>query len=117
MGRKEPDLSQALSEIEAIAAEAGTMRVEGGHAYNMMYTTALDLRSMIDVSRVIATSARAREETRGAHFRQDFPKQRDDYGLFNTWLRRGASGLPQLEKKPVLFKHKSLAQCQQYRKA
>jgi succinate dehydrogenase / fumarate reductase flavoprotein subunit/fumarate reductase flavoprotein subunit len=116
VGRKEPDLSQAVSEIEAIATEAGKMRVTGGPAYNMMYTTAVDLRSMIDVSRMVAASARMREETRGAHFRQDFPKQRDDYGLFNTCLRRGANGLPEIEKKPVAFKHKSLAECQQYRK-
>ena len=76
----------------------------------------VDLRSMVDVSRMVAASARVREETRGAHFRQDFPKQQDDYGLFNTCLRRGANGLPEMEKKPVVFKHKSLAECQQYRK-
>jgi len=116
VGRKEPDLSQALSELDALAAEAGKIRVTGSPTYNMGYTTALDVRSMIDVSRLVAASAQAREETRGAHFRQDFPKQRDDYGLFNTFLRRGAQGRPELEKRPVAFKHKSLAQCQQYRK-
>jgi succinate dehydrogenase / fumarate reductase flavoprotein subunit/fumarate reductase flavoprotein subunit len=113
VGRKEPDLSQAVSDIEALAAEAEKMRVAGGPAYNMMHTTAIDLRSMIDVSRMVVASARMREETRGAHFRQDFPQQRDDYGLFNTCLRRGANGLPEMEKKPVAFKHKSLAECQQ----
>jgi len=116
VGRKEPDLAQAVSEIEAIVTEAERMRVVGGRAYNMMYTAAVDLRSMLDVSRMVAASARAREETRGAHFRQDFPVQRDDYGLFNTFLRRGANGLPELEKKPVVFKHKSLAECRHYRK-
>ncbi len=116
VGRKEPDLSRAVSEIEALAAEAGKMRVGGGPVYNMMYTTALDLQSMIDMSRMVVASARAREETRGAHFRQDFPQQRDDYGLFNIYLRRGAKGLPELENRPVVFKHKSLAECQQYRK-
>jgi succinate dehydrogenase / fumarate reductase flavoprotein subunit/fumarate reductase flavoprotein subunit len=82
----------------------------------MMYNTALDLRSMIDASRMIAASAQVREETRGAHFRQDFPKQRDDYGLFNTFLHRGADGKPVIEKKPVVFKYKSLEDCQKYRK-
>ena len=58
----------------------------------------------------------AREETRGAHSRSDFPKQRDDYGLFNSYLRRGSEGKPEIEKKPVEFKRKSLEECQQYRK-
>ena len=90
VARKEPELTEALAEIEALGEALAQAKVTGGVAYNMMYNTTLDLRSMIDVSRMVAASARQREETRGAHFRHDFPKQRDDYGLFNIFLRRGA---------------------------
>jgi succinate dehydrogenase / fumarate reductase flavoprotein subunit/fumarate reductase flavoprotein subunit len=114
--RTEPDLTDAVGEIEAIADEAAKMRVEGSLVYNMMYTTALNIRSMIDVSRMVVASARAREETRGAHSRGDFPKQRDDYGLFNSYLHRGSNGLPEIEKQPVVFNRKSLQECQDYRK-
>jgi succinate dehydrogenase / fumarate reductase flavoprotein subunit/fumarate reductase flavoprotein subunit len=117
VARQEPDLSDAINEIESLAETVDSLKVEGSPFYNMMFNTALDLRSMIDASRMIAASAQAREETRGAHFRQDFPKQRDDYGLFNIFLRRGADGKPVLEKKPVVFKYKSLADCQNYRKS
>ena len=67
----------------------------------------------------LATSERmlrARPSMRGAHSRSDFPKQRDDYGLFNSNLRRGSNDRPEIEKKPVAFTRKSLAECQQYRK-
>lgn len=114
--RDEAGLSAAESEIEAIAEEAAKMRVEGSLVYNMMHITAVNLHSMLDVSRMVVASARAREETRGAHSRADFPKQRDDYGLFNSYLRRGPNGLPEIEKKPVVFNRKSLAECQNYRK-
>jgi succinate dehydrogenase / fumarate reductase flavoprotein subunit/fumarate reductase flavoprotein subunit len=116
VARQEPELSQAIGEIESLAEAVAGLKVTGSPFYNMMYNTALDLRSMIDASRMIAASAQLREETRGAHFRQDFPKQRDDYGLFNVFLRHGADGKPVLEKKPVVFKYKSLADCQNYRK-
>jgi succinate dehydrogenase/fumarate reductase flavoprotein subunit len=109
-------LQAALSEIEAIAGEAAKMRVIGGGVYNMMYTTACDLLNMIDVSRMVAASALAREETRGAHSRSDFPNQRDDYGLFNTYLRRGANGKPEIDKRPVAFTRKSLQECQNFKK-
>jgi len=109
-------LSHAWSEIDAIAGEAAQMRVTGSRVYNMMYTAAVDLLNMIDVSRMVVASAQAREETRGAHSRSDFPKQRDDYGLFNSYLRRGDDGRPAIEKKPVVFSRKSLEECQQYRK-
>ncbi len=115
VARQEPDLGEALDEIESLAAAATGMKVVGGLVYNMMYTVSLDLRNLLDVSRMVATSARMREETRGAHFRQDFSEQRDDYGLFNIVLRRGVGGKPELEKRPVLFQYQSLAECQKYR--
>ncbi len=117
LARKEPDLTDATGEIEAIGQEWGKIKVVGGPVYNMMYTTALNLQSMIDVSRMVVASSKAREETRGAHFRQDFPKQRDDYGLFNNILKRGSNGSPVIEKKPVRFTRETLETCQQYRKA
>jgi fumarate reductase flavoprotein subunit len=116
VARKEPDLSEALDEIEVIAAELAEVSVTGGAPYNMMYNTFLDLQSMVDATRMTAFSARLRQETRGAHFRQDFPEQRDDYGLFNIFLRRGEDGRPLSEQRPVVFKHKSLEECQRYKK-
>jgi len=116
VARKEPELSEALNEIEEIAAEVETTSVTEGTVYNMMYNTYLDIRSMIDATRMVAFSARLREETRGAHFRQDFPEQRDDYGLFNIILRRGDDGRAVAEKKPVVFKYKSLEECRNYKK-
>ncbi len=117
VARKEPDLGEAVAEIESLTAAAEEMQVTGGPAYNMMYTVALDLRGMLDASRMVAASARLREETRGAHFRRDFPAQRDDYGLFNIYLRRGGDGRPVMEKRPVAFPYKSAEECRSYRKA
>ena len=115
VARTEPDLSRALATIESLAEAASGMKVAGGSVYNMMYTTALDLRNLIDVSRMVAESARIREESRGAHFRQDFPAQHDESGLYNIHLRRGADGRPTLEKQAVVFKYKSLEECRGYK--
>ena len=116
VARSGQGLTEALSEIEAMAGAAAEMKVAGGPIYNMMYTAALDLRNMIDVSRMVAASALEREETRGAHFRQDFPEQRDDTCLYNIHLRRGADGKMETERRPVEFRYKTLAEIQNYRK-
>ncbi len=116
VARSARGLFEGLSEIEKIAAEVETARVTGGAVYNMMYTAYLDIRSMIDATRMVAYSALLREETRGAHFRQDFPEQRDDYGVFNILMKRGNDGRPKAEKKPVVFKYKSREECQKYKK-
>lgn len=114
--RKEPDLSQALEQIDTIAEEVGTVRLEGTRAYNMPWNYFVDLLNMIDVSRMTARSAQLRKESRAAHFRSDYPEQNDEEGIFNIFLKKGHDGNPVLERRPVEFRYKSLEECQRYRK-
>ena len=105
VARNGKDLHAALDEIEAIAAEARTVRLEGVRAYNMPWNNYIDFLNMIDVSRMVASAALRREETRGAHFRTDFPDQDDRSGLYNLFLQKGDDGLPVFERKPVVLKY------------
>ena len=81
------------------------MRLEGIRPFNMPWNNFIDLLNMIDVSRMVAKSALQRDETRGAHFRLDYPEQNDAYGLFNIFLQKGSDGSPVFEKKPVALKY------------
>ena len=114
--RKESALEEALDDFAGLRRDVERAGVSGGRAYNMLFNTHLDTLNMIDVSVMAAVSALQRQETRGAHTREDFPEQRDDYGLFNTFMRRGDDGLPVFEKKDVVFKNKSLEACQKHKK-
>lgn len=116
VARQGDHLEEALAEFSEIRQRMDRMCVKGGVSYNMQFTTSLDIRSMMDTSLIVATSALERKETRGAHFRQDFPKQNDEYGLFNIHLKRGEDGFPTLAQKPVNFTYKTLQECQTYRK-
>ena len=116
VARDAKGLTEALEGFSDIAEKTKECSVSGGTAYNMLYAVTLDLRSMIDVSRMVATSALHRDETRGSHFRLDFPKQLDDYGLFNIFMQKGEDGLPVLHKKDVVFNHKSVEACQKHKK-
>jgi len=114
--RNKTDLEAALSDFASLREDMSNAGVGGSKTYNMVFGAYLDTMNLIDASVMAATSALQRDETRGAHTRSDFPEQCDDYGLFNIFMRRGANGLPELEKRDVEFKHKSLDACQQYRK-
>jgi len=105
VARKEPGLSEAIEEIESICFEADRVRLQGIRAYNMPWNNYIDLLNMVDVSRNVANAALLRKETRGAHFRLDYPQQNDDYGLFNLFLRKGVNGKPEFEKRPVDLKY------------
>ena len=114
--RNQKDLQSALESFTNMRENVANAKATGSQSYNMIYNVYLDTLNMLDVSIMAATSALQRDETRGAHTRSDFPQQRDEYGLFNTFLWRGEGNLPIFEKREVIFKHKSLETCQQFKK-
>ena len=66
-------LRQALGTIDRIASDHATTGVAGGRAYNIAWHDWLNLENQILVARLIAMSASERCESRGAHYRADFP--------------------------------------------
>jgi fumarate reductase flavoprotein subunit len=67
-------LKSALSELSAISDQlANTGIADTNRAFNLTWHDWLNLRSLVATSQVIAQAALAREDSRGAHFREDFP--------------------------------------------
>jgi len=71
-----------------------------GTQYNTDLTEAHELGCMLDCAEAIIEGALAREESRGAHYREDFPKRDDADWLAHTLVSRTSGGL-ELRKKPV----------------
>ena len=89
--RTKSELEQAIVRLEALRMRAERSAVTGGRVYNPSWHLALDIRTMIEVSEAIARSALMREESRGGHTRDDFPKPDPEWGKKNvvTTLRDG----------------------------
>jgi fumarate reductase flavoprotein subunit len=72
--RDEAGLRAALAELGAITGELKECGIaDANRAFNLSWHDWLNLNSLIDTSRVIAEAALARTDSRGAHFREDFP--------------------------------------------
>ena len=77
------------------AALRGIGVADGDRRYNLTWHDWLNLESLVDISRVITVSALARENSRGAHFREDFPEPGDLHASRYTRVsagRRSAAG-------------------------
>jgi succinate dehydrogenase / fumarate reductase flavoprotein subunit/fumarate reductase flavoprotein subunit len=85
-------LRQALAEIAAQTTRAAQISASRGRAFNLTWQQALDLRNLLLVSDLIARSALAREDSRGAHYREDFPNADHVNWLKNIYVARDGDG-------------------------
>jgi fumarate reductase flavoprotein subunit len=73
--RDAPSLRKAAAQLGALESELlATGIADTGRAFDMTWSDWLNLRSQVEMSQVIAQAALKRENSRGAHFRSDFPE-------------------------------------------
>ncbi len=82
-------LADATSALDGLEAELDASGVDGANrAFNLTWHDWLNLKSLLLVSRAIVVASQAREESRGAHWREDFPQTNDEAaGLAATSVR------------------------------
>src|SRR5208283_1639836 len=78
--RREEEMVRALDGIEKLSGRANHVAVYGHREYNPGWNTALDLKNLLTVSEAITRSAIERKESRGGHFRDDFPNKDVGFG-------------------------------------
>jgi len=95
--RTADSLKQALTDVHALQQRYLDVSVQDkGQAFNTDLLEALELGFLLDVAEVVVVGALNRQESRGGHFREDFPA-RDDAGYMKhtmAYRRPGAAQLP-----------------------
>ena len=81
--RQEQEMLQALERIRELKIASDAVSVDGNREYNAGWHTALDLHNLLTVSEIVTRAALERKESRGAHFRDDFPAKDEQSGKFN----------------------------------
>jgi len=100
--RREGEMLQAVDELRKLRERAGRVRANGNREYNPGWHTALDLQNLLTVSEMIALAALERKESRGAHFREDYPIKNETFGHCNIVVRKDADGRMAILREPTL---------------
>jgi succinate dehydrogenase flavoprotein subunit len=101
--RDRAGLDRAVAALDDIEAELlATGLPDQGRAFNLTWHDWLNLRSLVETSRAIALAARRRENSRGAHFREDFPEPGDLATSTFTVVRLEAGRIT-VGEEPVRF--------------
>ncbi len=96
-------LRRGLDKLGAIEAELLSVGVaDGERAFNLTWHDWLNLRSLIEISKVIALAALKRENSRGAHYREDFPGE-GDLATSTYTVARQRDGRLDIADEPVQF--------------
>jgi succinate dehydrogenase / fumarate reductase, flavoprotein subunit len=99
--RRESEMRRAVDEIEKLTARAQRVAVTGNREYNPGWHTALDLGNLLTISRAIALTALERRESRGGHFRDDYPNKDPEFGKVNLVIQRDPNGNMMLTRVPI----------------
>ncbi|MGA7904218.1 MAG: fumarate reductase/succinate dehydrogenase flavoprotein subunit [Terrimicrobiaceae bacterium] len=90
--RREEEMVRALDGLAKLWERSGKVAVHGHREYNPGWHTALDLNHLLTVSEAITRSALERKESRGGHFRDDFPGKDAESGKMNIVVYKDSDG-------------------------
>jgi succinate dehydrogenase / fumarate reductase flavoprotein subunit len=99
--RRDDEMQRALAELVDLKDRAERAGITGHREYNPGWHTAIDLKNLLTVSEAITRSAIERKESRGGHFREDFPDKSPDFAKFNIVTRRGPEGSMEVRRVPL----------------
>ncbi|HHT9145444.1 MAG: FAD-dependent oxidoreductase [Candidatus Brocadiaceae bacterium] len=99
--REAPQLREAFNEVKNLQERYKRIKLNyTGKLVNLSFAWALELKGDLDVAAAVVAGALAREESRGSHFRTDFPKRDDGGWLKHTQAYFSTDGV-RLDYKPV----------------
>ena len=99
--RNENEMLRAVEHLRLMRSRTENLRVTGNREYNNGWHTALDLKNLLTVSEAITMSALDRKESRGAHFREDYPEKDEKTGKSNCIIFKNKDGRMQLKRESL----------------
>ncbi|MGA9776763.1 MAG: fumarate reductase/succinate dehydrogenase flavoprotein subunit [Verrucomicrobiia bacterium] len=99
--RREEEMVRALDGIQKLRQRARQAAVFGHREYNPGWHTAIDLKNLLTVSEAITRSAIERKESRGGHFREDFPNKDAAAGKVNVVVKKNADDTMNVRRETI----------------
>ena len=99
--RNEPEMQRAMEGLGPLRERASRAGVGGHREYNPGWHAVLDLHNLLTISEAITLCALERKESRGGHFRDDYPDKDPAFATFNLIVRKGRDGRMELSRAPI----------------
>ena len=100
--REEKGLKEGLSVIRELKEKMSGVGIPEARSYNILWNDWLNMSNLLDVSEIVGISAMERKESRGAHYRSDFPKKNNREYLKNFFIKR-QNGEIKINERPTVM--------------
>jgi succinate dehydrogenase flavoprotein subunit len=100
--REEKGLQEGLGVIRELKEKIGRVGIPEARSYSILWNDWLNMSNLLDVSEIVGISALARKESRGAHYRSDFPKKNNLEYLKNFFIKR-QNGENKIYERPTVM--------------
>jgi succinate dehydrogenase / fumarate reductase flavoprotein subunit len=99
--RSESEMQEAVKRLAGFSERSARAGVSGHREYHTGWHACLDLRNLLTVSEAIALSAIERKESRGGHFREDYPDKAAEFSTINIAVQRDSGGRMKVVRRPI----------------
>jgi succinate dehydrogenase / fumarate reductase flavoprotein subunit len=99
--RTEAEMREALGRIQDFKERSARVGVQGYREYHSGWHTSIDVQNLLAVSEAITLSAIERKESRGGHFREDYPARVAEFGTVNIVVKRAGDGSMRVSRVPI----------------
>jgi succinate dehydrogenase / fumarate reductase, flavoprotein subunit len=108
--RLQNEMEIALDGIQKLKTRAAKVAVQGHLEYNPGWHTAIDLKHLLTISEAITLCSIDRKESRGGHFREDFPNKDPEAQKYNSVISKATDGSMKLRREPIPAMREDLKQ-------
>jgi succinate dehydrogenase / fumarate reductase flavoprotein subunit len=99
--RRQEEMEKALEEIGELRKRAAKVGATGNREYNNGWHTSLDLENLLTIAEVVTRAGAERKESRGGHFREDYPEKDPKWGSFNIRIDKASDGGVKVTHVPI----------------
>lgn len=99
--RLEDEMQEALFGVRDLRKRLENVSATGNIDFNPSWHTSLDLHNLLNVSEAITLASIERKESRGGHFRDDYPNKEKEFSTINFIVKKGKKGEMEIRSEPI----------------
>jgi succinate dehydrogenase/fumarate reductase flavoprotein subunit len=113
--RNGKDLQFAEVQLQLLEERIKNVSLKGTQKFNLTWQEYINVRNLVSIAKMVTKSALMRTESRGSHYREDYPESNDDKWLSNIFVTKTENAEPNYRTEKVKQTHINVSEIEGYK--